>query len=112
MSLDLKIRHRIRGKYVKHVHNSEYFIVKLLKQKPHTLETISNYIKKDKRTTQQMITNMRKKGYYITLKGYGGFYELKTVWCEKCGFGSYTVRGLRRHDTMSHRIKNVMDQLV
>ena len=102
MSLEYQIRHRKRGKYTKHVHTSEFFIIKLLRQHPANLFTISNYIKKDKRTTQQLITILRRKGYYITLKGYGGLYELKIIQCVKCGVGFKTINGLRKHDTRSH----------
>lgn len=104
MSQDIQylIRHRPRGKYTKHQHNAEFFIIKLLKRRSSNLETISHYINKDKKSTRQFITILRRKGYYITLKGYGGLYEMKKIRCQVCGSQHLTINGVRKHHTRNH----------
>ena len=106
MNLDQIIRSRPRGKYnIQENRNSQYWIIRLLERNPATLETISNYIKKDQRTTQQLITLLRRRGYYISLKGYGGLYELIKEKCPTCKKIINTSHGLRIHHKIIHGVR-------
>lgn len=82
--------------------NSKFLIIQLLRQHPASLETLSNYIKKTHSSTKQFITLLRNDGYYITLQGVGGFYELKKINCKLCKKKFETVKGVRVHHTKRH----------
>lgn len=104
--LEQIIRSRPRGKYnISEKSNSHYWMIKLLERKPASLEEISNYIKKDHATTHQLITLLRRKGYHITLKGYGGLYELIKSKCPTCKKIINTSNGLRIHHRLKHGVR-------
>ena len=86
--------------------NSKELMLKLLRLHPATLETLSFYIKRNKSSTRQYITLLRNDGYYITLQGVGGFYELHKINCKMCKKKFETTKGLRIHHTTRHGVKN------
>ena len=80
-------------------------MIRLLERQDATVETISNYIKKDIRTTHQLITLLRRKGYDISLLGYGGMYHLNKTKCPKCHKIINTSNGLRIHHRLKHGVR-------
>lgn len=75
LMIQRKNGHNKGMKYQKHKVSSQIWIVELLKRRNADLDTISKYIKCDKRTTRQLITVLRRKGHHISLLDYQGEYQ-------------------------------------
>jgi len=78
------------------------WIVELLKRQNATKETLCSYVKSDWHTVRQLITNMRFKGYNISLNG-NSEYELIKIKCDFCNKKFFSINRLRRHHGHVHK---------
>ena len=72
------------------------WIVELLKRGPKTKETICAYVKADWQTVRQLMTNMRFKGYNISLNGLN-LYEIVKIKCPDCTKEFQTSTAVKNH---------------